>query len=293
MVFKTITKAVKPFRIISLIFMYALGGGIVQYVEHMDDWSCFIQGAVFLLLITLSLDLLAVLQELIDRQKWPEGMTLEMVKRARLVVAITAATFLTVGTTILIGWMVEGFLWQGLGFLLAAIFVVGAAYYLAQVLEPLHAYQLFVEAVFFVVIPPALAYFLQSQEMHRLLTMAVIGLVPAYVAYRLLVQLKRFAFDQHHGNKTIVTEVGWERAMVLHNAFILSAYFLMVLCAILGFPWFLIWPVFLTLPIGLLEIWLMERIRRGNKPLWRVMQYASASVFLIPIYLIGFAFWIR
>ena len=58
-------------------------------------------------------------------------------------------------------------------------------------------------------------------------------------------------------------------------------------------PWFLVWPVFLSLPIGLLEIWLMERIRRGAKPFWRVMKFASALVFFLPIYLIGFTFWIR
>jgi hypothetical protein len=47
------------------------------------------------------------------------------------------------------------------------------------------------------------------------------------------------------------------------------------------------------LPIGLLQVWLMERVKRGMKPLWRVMRFATACVLFIPLYLIGFAFWIR
>jgi hypothetical protein len=51
--------------------------------------------------------------------------------------------------------------------------------------------------------------------------------------------------------------------------------------------------VFLTLPLGLVEIWLMERVRRGQKPLWRIMQFAMGSTFVIPVYLLAFAFWLR
>ena len=293
MSFRTALRAVKPFRLTSLIFTYALGGGLVQYVEQMRSWSSFIQGGIFLILLALSLDLLGVLNELVDQQKWPEGMTLEIARGTRIIAGLSAATFLTVGTTILIGWMVGGLFWQGLGFLIGAVVLVGVFYYLTLIVDSLRVYQIFVEAVFFVIIPPALAFFLQATEPHRLLTMAVIGLAPAYIAYRLLVQLKHFSHDQRSGRKTITAEVGWEKAMVFHNASILVTYFLMALCAILGFPWFLLWPVFLSLPIGLLEIWLMERTRRGNKPLWSVMQFASASVFFIPLYLLGFAFWIR
>jgi 1,4-dihydroxy-2-naphthoate octaprenyltransferase len=293
MAFKTVVKAFKPFRLVSLACMYILGGGLVQYIEHMRDWTVFIEGGIFLFLFAVSMDLLSRLQLLNDREKWPEGMTRESVKTTRIVVALTAAAFLTVVTSILIGWMAKGFLWQGLTFLLTGTAVAGALYYLTQVLDSLHIHQILVEVVLFVAVPPALAYFLQSQETNRMLTMAVISLAPAYIAYRLLEQLRDFTSDQRLGNKTIVTMAGWERAMVLHNAFILLVYFLIALCAILGFPWFLIWPIFLTLPIGLVEIWMMERVRQGKKPLWRVMGYASASVLFIPIYLLGFAFWIR
>jgi len=37
----------------------------------------------------------------------------------------------------------------------------------------------------------------------------------------------------------------------------------------------------------------MERVKRGGKPFWVIMQIAALCVLVIPIYLIGFAFWIR
>jgi 1,4-dihydroxy-2-naphthoate octaprenyltransferase len=149
------------------------------------------------------------------------------------------------------------------------------------------------EVLLFVVIPPATAFFIQSRDFHRLLTLTVIPFVAAYLCYPLLVDLKWYAADQRHKRKTIAVLIGWENTMVFHNALILLAYLLFALIALLNFPWFLLWPVFLTLPIGLLEIWLMERVRRGRKPLWMVMQVATASVYFIPMYLLGFAYWIR
>jgi len=293
MIFKRVLKVVKSFRLISLIFTYVLGGGLVQYINEMRDWSVFVQGMLFLILAAISIELLVLLRSLLDPRQLAEEMNLRTAKRTRLVIAISAAIFLTVSTTIFIHWVVSGFLWQGLGVLLGTMIGLGILYYLSQVMNSLRPFQILFEAGIFVVIPPAVAYFLQSEDLHRFLTMVVIGLVPAYLAYRLLIQLKRIGFDQRHEILTIVTQMGWQRAMTLHNALILFAYLLSALIAILGFPWFLLWPVFLTLPIGLLEIWLMERVRRGKKPIWRVMQFATASIFLIPIYLLSFAFWTR
>lgn len=293
MIIQTLFRALKPFRLISLVMTYLLGAGIVQYVREMRSWSVFIQGGIFLLLIVLSFDCLRALQGLVEPQDWPEGMTIREVRQVRLIIAMLTGSFLTVATSLLITWMQAGIMWQGLVFLLLALMFLGGIYYLTQVFEILRPLELLVEVLLFIVIPPAVAYFLQSDHPHRLLTMVVIALVPGYLANRLLILLKRFSRDHKYEVQTIVIQMGWENAMVYHNAFILLTYVLYALIALLGFPWFLIWPVFLTLPIGLVEIWLMERTKRGMKPLWLIMQFATACVLFIPLYLIGFAFWIR
>lgn len=293
MVIKTITNALRPFHLVSQVFTYFLGAGLIYYVQEFNSWAVFIQGIIFLLLISLSIELLCLLQALTDPRNWADGMTFDAARKVRLIIGAIVATFLTVATTVVIGWMQAGVLWQGLVFLLAATLAAGGLYYASRVNDKYRLLQLIFEVLLFVVIPPAFGYFLQSVMVHRLLTMVVLACVPSFLAYRLLGYLERFGRDQQYGVETIVTQIGWERAMVYHNALILLSYLLYALIALLGFPWFLLWPVFLVLPIALLEIYLMERVRRGGKPLWRVMWFAAACVFLIPIYLISSAFWLR
>ena len=293
MILKTVIKALKPLRLITLVMTYVLGAGLVQYVRNMRSWSAFIQGGAFLLLISLSLELMRLLQHLGDHRNWPEGMTFNMVKQVRWIIAMLTATFLTVATAIVVNWMQTSILWPGQGFLLATLAIAGALYYLSEAVKFLKPFELLIEVLVYVVIPPAFAYFLQSDDPHRLLTMVVVALVPSYLANRLLSLLKRFGRDQKYEVDTLVTLIGWENTMFYHNALILLTYLLYALVAVLGFPWFLIWPVFLTLPIGLTQIWLMERVKRGMKPLWQIMQVAAACVLFIPVYLLGFAFWIR
>jgi 1,4-dihydroxy-2-naphthoate octaprenyltransferase len=293
MILRTLLNIIKPFQLVSLMLSYLLGAGLVQYVREMRSWPVFIQGGVLLIFIHFSLECLKLLQRLADPRNWPDRMSLKDARLVRLLCTILAATLLTVATTIFITWMQTGVVWHGLVILITVVLAVGGLYYFSQSIEALLRFELLIEAVLFIVIPPALAYFLQSSDLHWLLTMVVFALVPGYLTNRLLILLKRFSSDYKFGVKTIVILMGWENTMLLHNALILLTYLLFALIALLGFPWFLIWPVFLSLPIGLVEIWLIERVKRGMKPFWGIMQFASACVLWIPMYLIGFAFWIR
>jgi len=290
---QTIFGTFSPFRFIAVITTYSLGAGLVQYIQHMRSWTDFLLGGLFLLLIILAMDFLTQLVLLNGRFQLPKELKREDVKRLRLVLALSSATMLTAATTIIVGWMFAGTLWVGLVFLIIIIILTEAIYFLTFIRKHLAHLKVICEVFLSVIIPPAFAYFLQYQGLNRYLTMVVVSLVPIYIAFRLLTDLMHFAQDHRLEKPTLVTVMGWQKAMTLHNAFILLTFLLLALIALLGFPWFLLWPVFLTLPIGLLEIWLMERVRRGSKPLWRVMQIATASVFLIPVYLLGFAFWIR
>jgi 1,4-dihydroxy-2-naphthoate octaprenyltransferase len=290
---KQLYKAIKPFQLISLLLTYSLGVGLVQYVDEIRNWVDVWLGGIFLLLVTLSVEFLVLLKPSKRQNDWLKGLSYGDARRFRLITASLSATLLTIAVTIFIGWMVGSVLWQGLIFLILILVLSYTLYYLAQVLVTWNPFQILFEGILFVVLPPAFAYFLQSQDLHRLLSLVVIGLVPAYWAYRLLTLLKTWGADQSNDTRTIVTEIGWERSMTLHNALILLTFLLFAIVTLFGFPWFLLWPVFLVLPLGLLEIWLMERVRRGSKPLWTVMQIAAACVLFIPMYLVGFAFWIR
>lgn len=290
---KQLLNAIKPFRLISLVLTYSLGVGLVQYVDDIRNWSDVWLGGIFLLLTTLSVEFLVLLRPLDAQDNWLGQRSSKEVQRRRLMAAGLSATLFTLAVTIFLRWVAGGVLWQGLTFLVLICALGYVLYYFAQSIASWHVFQILFEGILFVIIPPAFAYFLQSQDLHRMLTLVVIAFVPAYLAYRMLTIIKSMGFDQSNGIKTIVTEIGWERSMTIHNALILLTFLLFAFVTLLGFPWFLLWPVFLTLPLGLLEIWLMERVRRGGKPLWTIMQISTACVFFIPMYLIGFAFWIR
>lgn len=293
MIFKSILKPLKVFRLLGVITTYVLGTGLVRYVKAIHGGALALQGGIFLLSFVLALDYLRELQKTSRLNYWSKEATDREIRLIRMGLAIIAATFLTLDVTLLLGWIMGGYLWQGLVFLLMVLIVTGFLYYFVEMWEALRPYLILFEALLIVIIPPALAYYLHAQEFHRLLTMVVLGLVPAYLAYQILDQLVLYGDDPQWEARSLVGVMGWEKAMVLHNVLILTAYVLLAFNALLGFPWFLIWPVFLTLPIGLLEVWLMERVRQGQRPLWRVMRFATASVFLIPSYLLSFAFWIR
>ena len=163
--------------------------------------------------------------------------------------------------------MAQGAIWPGITIFLVCNLILGMFYYLAQVHESLQPYQMLFEVVIVVISPAVLAVFIQSQSLHRFLMMSVVVLVPLYLAYRLLVELIEFDRGESRIENPVGTRLGWDNVMILHNALILTAYAVLALMTLTGLPWFLTWPVFLGLPIGLLEIWLMERVRRGYKPL--------------------------
>ena len=292
-IYKRLINTIKPFRLISLMTTYALGAGLVQYVQNMRSWLIFFQGLFFLILTTISFDFLAFLIQVNDPQSEFNELSLNERKQLRLSSALVSATILTIAIIIFVDWMVKGILWQGLGFLMLMLGISALFYIISKINEKISPFQILSESVLFVIIPPAFSYFLQSENLHRLLTMVVFSLIPAFIAYRLLTQLKAFNQNPNGDSHNLIRTLGWAQAMFLHNSLILLSFLLFAIDALLGFPWFLLWPVFLTFPIGLLEVWLMERVRRGGKPFWLVMQLSTACVYLLPMYLIGFAFWIR
>jgi len=293
MIIKTILKAFKPFQLMSLITTYLMGAGLVQYVRGMRSQSGLFEGLIFLLLVMISTQLIVLGEKIKDPDQRSEYLQEAQIKQVRWIIPMLTATLLTGAATFFVGWAIKGVLWQGLGLIIAAIIISCAVYFLTEVINRFQSLNLFIETILYLVLPPGFAFFLQSSDNHSFLIMIVTCLVPAFLAYGFLIQIKRFGVDQKKGNQTIAVQLGWERTMVFHNALILLTYFLFALMALIAIPWFLVWPVFLTFPIGLVSIWLVEQMRRGKKPLWRMMRLSDAVVFFFPIYLVGIAFWIR
>lgn len=293
MIVKTILNAFKPFHLMSLITTYMMGAGLVQYVRGMRSLSVLFEGLIFLLLVTISTQLIVLGEKIKDPAQRDEDLQEAQLRQIRWIIPMLTATFLACAATMFAGWAINGVLWQGLSLLITGIIISCAVCFLTEVRKRFQSLSLFVETIHYLVLPPGFAFFLQSSDNHSFLIMIVTCLIPAFLAYGFLIQIKRFGNDLKKGNQTIAVQLGWEKAMVFHNALILLTYFLFALMTLIAVPWFLVWPVFLTFPIGLVSIWFVEQIRRGKKPLWRMMQLSDAVVFFFPVYLLCIAFWIR
>ena len=211
----------------------------------------------------VSLELLKLLYDLNNPKNWPEGSHLNQIRQTRWVLVAVIAVLMTSATVLFFGWMVKKIVSQGLVLLVVTFLFAGFLYYLAKANCNFQPFQIFFETFLFVIIPPALAFFLQSDDLHSFLPLMVLGFVPAYLAYRILDQIARFGEDHRLEKVSFVTQTGWAKGMTFHNALILLTFlFALVSIKIPGsscgsFP---------QPSDRLVEIWLMERVRAGGKP---------------------------
>jgi len=106
------------------------------------------------------------------------------------------------------------------------------------------------------------------------------------------VHLERYAQDVREGRRTMLTRLGWQRGMNLHNLLILLGYFTLGSAALVGLPWRLTWPGLLGLVIGAFQIYQMIAIGNGSKPRWVLLRITAASTFALTVYFMAFALWI-
>lgn len=139
---------------------------------------------------------------------------------------------------------------------------------------------------------PALAFLLQVDELHRLLAMTTFPLTLLMLAMLIAFNLRGFAADLKQSRHTLITRLGWERGMLLHNLLILFAFLLIGAAPLLGFPARLFLPCLLVLPIGLYQIGLMRAIGEGAKPNWQALTLSAIASFSVTAYFFLFAYWI-
>jgi 1,4-dihydroxy-2-naphthoate octaprenyltransferase len=138
---------------------------------------------------------------------------------------------------------------------------------------------------------PALAFLLQGHEFHRLLVMVAFPLTTLHIGMLLALEFPDYASDLKLGRRPILIRVGWQRGMIIHNVLVLGSFVILGMAFIFGLPLRVGWPVFFVLPIGLFQIWMMNRIADGAKPNWNLLMLVAVSTFGLTTYLLTFAFW--
>jgi hypothetical protein len=122
------------------------------------------------------------------------------------------------------------------------------------------------QAVYLANLIPSIAFSLQSNLIHRLLFFLTFPLFFLFMAYFIVLNLP--VVEKNFGKKdySLISRIGTISSLRIHNLLVLLAYLTLLSGSIFDVPWKLIWPVLITLPIGLIQIWQVNQILKGHKP---------------------------
>lgn len=150
----------------------------------------------------------------------------------------------------------------------------------------------FVLAAHIAYVIPSIAYILQADETHRFLLLSIPLTFLAF-AYFIIMDFPSFASDSKYGRSTLLTRLGWERAVPLHHLFVLLAYLFFLAAPVFGLSLSLLWPAFLTLPFALFQIFQLRSISLGAPTNWTLLTVTALSVFGLTAYFLSLTFWLR
>lgn len=290
----------RPLFLVGVGLLYALGVGIAHYLGIHIDWGIYVLGQLWVWLLQLSTQYLNEYYNAPMDQNNPNRTFLtggsgavgpgKLSQRTPLLAACACLAFLASITVIVIA-NVQPVL---LAYVIMGVAFLGAFFYSTPPVKlESSGYGELTTTVLAAFMVPAYAFVLQAGELHRLVAMSAFPLVALHLAMLIALELPDYGTDLRYGKRTLIVRMGWEKAMVLHNMLVLSAFLLLILAASFGFPWFATWPALLTLPLGLLQIWQMRRIAAGAKANWRGLTLGAVALFAAMTYLISFAFWIN
>lgn len=293
--FRNLIRIARPLWLLAGVLFYALGVGLVHFLGYAIDWQIYWAGQAIVTFLQLSSYFLKVYYDAIptgstespvtDRDKpMPGQLTRTLVLQLTLVL-LTSGAAMTVLLLASGSIDLTAFVLLGVGFVLSFFYAVPPV----RLVE--RGYGELASAFFIANLVPALAYLFQTGELHRLLAMLTFPLLALFLAYTLAAELRSYGADERHERKTLLVRMGWQRGMLLHNILVLAAYLLLALAALLGLPWLLTWPGLLSLPVGLFQIWQINRIEQGSPPHWNLLELTAFSSLGLMVYLLSLSLW--
>lgn len=140
----------------------------------------------------------------------------------------------------------------------------------------------FLQALFFANLIPSIAFSLQSNSFHRLVFLLTFPLFFLFLASFIVFSLPKVKSNIETKGQSLISRIGPILSLRIHNLLILLAYLTLLSGSIFDLPWKLIWPVLVTLPIGLIQIRQVNQILNGHKP-------SFTPLIFIAIATVGFA----
>lgn len=288
-----------PLFVLGGILVYALGVGVADYLGTTINWSVYLFGQVWVVAMQLGAAYLYEYYEALASARdsyhdpSPGGNGRVGPTRQPITLLGAVAFCLTLAATLTAIMLTELSLAPATLAVISLLALGAVSFSVPPVRLAFSGYGELVAAILFANLVPALAFLLQTGDLHRLLAMSTFPLTALSLALALAYELADYAADLKRGRRTLMVRLGWQRGMVLHNGMILGAFLLLGLALTFGLPLGIGLPAFLPLPLGLLQIWQMRRISDGAKPNWRALRLTAVVIFATTAYLLTLAFWTR
>jgi 1,4-dihydroxy-2-naphthoate octaprenyltransferase len=289
--FSVLVRAVRPLALLGGVLSYALGGGIANYLGYNLNWPVYWigQGAVTFLQLSSY-----TLREYFDRTGQPAFSSRPSASQdgpPRVIFLQVAVTTLTAGAVMTVLLLSSGAFNLGAFVILSAAFVLAIAYAVPPLRLANNGYGELAMSILQANLFPALAFLLQVGEFHRFLALLTFPLTSLYLAAALAGSLQSYMEDLRKQRQTMLARLGWQGGMNAHNIFIAVAYLILVGSVFSGLPWRLAFPVFLSMPVALFQVWQINNIAGGGKPRWRMLSLTILATLAFALYFMNIALW--
>lgn len=288
---KNLFRLTRPLHLLLAALTYFLGASIANYLGKPFRLDAFWLGLIAVLMAQGSMSLLAEVfrpahEFIVEGESRKDRM---MLRNNALYVSIAALTANAVIAFILYNndqLSVSAFFFL----LLSLVFIL--TYAIPPFRFVNRGFGEFVLAAHLAYVIPSIAYILQSEETHRFLLVSI-PLTCLAFAYFIVMNFPAFASDRKYNRSTLLTRLGWERAVPLHHLSVLLAYLLFLASPGFGLSLSLLWPAFLTLPFALFQIFQLRNLSLGAPTNWTLLTATALSVFGLTAYFLSLTFWLR
>jgi 1,4-dihydroxy-2-naphthoate octaprenyltransferase len=290
--FFAVLRLSRPIILLLDALTYFLGGGVARYLGHAINYQLFWLGFIVMILAQICMNLLV---EAFRPSNEPiiKGESIanrKIIHDASLYISIASLTAIAVIVVLL--YKNSRFALPALFYLVLSLLVI-LLYSVppSRLVDKGYGEILLAAHLGFLV--PSISFLLQSGGFHRLLNATILPVTCLFLAVFLILDFPSYSEDLKYERQTLLVRLGWERAVPVHHGLVILAYVLFGFEPLFGFSLGLLWPAFLTIPFGLLQIYLLRNIALGAKPIWSLITANAIALLGMTVYFLTLAFWLH
>jgi 1,4-dihydroxy-2-naphthoate octaprenyltransferase len=282
----------RPHYLLGGALLYGLGAGIAHYLGYPVETGRFWLGQALVTLLQLMTQTLTEYFDSIghrasggrtapDRARGPigpDGLSPKVALYSAVIALGLAATLASAG---LVTNSLPSLAWPVLllGFLGAFAYSVPPTRLAAS------GYGELVAALVIGALVPIFGFVVQSGRTHPLLFLSVTPLVGLCFAMVIALELPDYAADLRSQKRTLVVRLGWPTAMRAHNLALVFGILSFGASFLSGAPPRVAASALYLLPLVVVQVWQLRRIRAGFPPRWGSLTLGALALFAIGAYL--------